>query len=346
MGCQVVEWWAYSTEAAVQWLLVWLCVTRLTAITWPSRTEALTSMRTTIIAIGAIFTCSALLSMFTFLVYDVDKEPQIAKAFMAASVRKAAFRIPKHSLVHSAGEGFNTTTFLSPSTESFVVCSARDGVEKGMLGLVLAGGTSFVLSTLVLLGLSIALGWRLVRFGRMRDRLIDRKRSQLQKELQEREMRRQSSLPRLRIRLSREARMAVTLLAISVFHLSIHLASAIDFVLMYTGYILNFSLQTMSDLAAVEEVTDALNILIHLWNCYAMVLTIPSFRAAILQFFTCGRLPKELVSQQSSLKEARTSRMSNGQPPPTAPDREALVLHEASANKRSETIDSAAIEKL
>ena len=348
MGCQVVEWCAYATEAAAQWLLVWLFVTRLTSVTWPARAECLTSMRSTSIAIAAILLASALPSLFTFFVYDIDKEPHIARAFMAASVKKPVYSRPKLShlshLLTTEG-GIDFSSFQSPSTEAYIMCSAREGVKNGRLALVLAGGTNFVLSTLILLGLSIALGWRLVLIGRTRERLTDRKRSQSLKETQEREMRRQSSLASVRIKLSRESRMAVTLLTISVVHLSIHVASVIDFVLIYTGYLLNFDHRTMNTLAAVEEVTDALNILIRLWNFYAYLLTIPSFRAALLQFITCHCLSKAPGSQRISLQEARTSRFSNGQPPPTASDREALVLQGAAAITRTEN-ESTAIDKL
>ena len=161
-------------------------------------------------------------------------------------------------------------------------------------------------------------------------------------------MRRQSSLASVRIKLSRESRMAVTLLTISVFHLSIHVASVIDFVLMYTGYLLNFDRRTMNTLAAIEEVTDALNILIRLWNFYAYLLTIPSFRAAVLQFITCHRLPKAPGSQRISLQEARASRFSNGHTPSTVADREALVPQGAAAKTATENEPSAptAIDKL
>ena len=344
----MVEWCAYATEAAAQWLLVWLFVTRVTSVTWPARADCLTSMRTTIIAIAAILLASAVPSLFTFFVYNIDNDPNIARAFMAATVKKPVYSRPKLShlshLLTTEG-GIDLSTFYSLSTEAYIICSAREGVRNGRLALVLAGGTNFVLSTLILLGLSIALGWRLVLIGRTRDRLTDRKRSQSQNETQEKEVRRQNSLASVRIKLSRESRMAVTLLTISVFHLSIHVASVIDFVLMYTGYLLNFDHQTMNTLAAIEEVTDALNIFIRLWNFYAYLLTIPSFRAAILQFITCHCLPKAPGSQRISLQEARASRLSNGQPPPTTTDREALVSRGAAAKTRTEN-ESTAIDKL
>ena len=81
----------------------------------------------------------------------------------------------------------------------------------------------------------------------------------------------------IKVKLNREEQMAVTLLLISGFHLIIHLIYMIDFVLLNSGIaIFNFPKSTIEALEVIEEVTDALNILIRLWNFYAYILTIPS----------------------------------------------------------------------
>lgn len=118
----------------------------------------------------------------------------------------------------------------------------------------------------------------------------------------------------IKVKLNRESQMAFTLLLISGFHLIIHLASAIDFALLYCGIAFDFSKSTMRMIEAGEEVTDALSILIRIWNFYALFVTIPSFRSAILEFITCRIWPKahgsiNIEKRDSSQKTHRSSRL-------------------------------------
>ena len=271
-GCQLWEWAAYSSEAAAQWLLVWLFVTRLASIRWPTRAEKFTSMRTTTIAIAVVLLYSSLSSTFTFLVYDVEIQ-----------VKKRARKISWFNATNSI---FNTT--LKETSSDYYMCNPRKAA-LGKLTILLLGGTNFIISTIVLLIVTLALGWALVKLGKTRERLTIRKSDGKEKALQNRK----PSLMNIKVKLNRESQMAVTLLLISGFHLIIHLIYMIDFVLLYSGIaIFNFPKSTIEALEVIEEVTDALNLLIRLWNFYVYILMIPSFRIAILELTTCGRWPK------------------------------------------------------
>ena len=215
-------------------------------------------MCTTTIAIAVVLLYSTLSSTFTFLVYDVEVQ-----------VKKSLRRISWFDATNSTGT-FNTT--LKQISREYYICNPRNAA-RGKLTLLLLGGTNFIISTIVLLLVSIALCWALVKFGKTRKRLILRKSDGKETALQNRKANRMS----IKVKLNREEQMAVTLLLISGFHLIIHLIYMIDFVLLNSGIaIFNFPKSTIEALEVIEEVTDALNILIRLWNFYAYILTIPS----------------------------------------------------------------------
>ena len=274
-GCQFWEWAAYSSEAASQWLLVWLFVTRLASIWWPTRAEKFTSMRTTTIVIVVVLLYSTLSSTFTFLVYDVEiQEKNITHNISCFDATNSTFRTTKNKI----SSEYNTERMCNPRK------AAREN-----LTMLLLGGNKFIISTFVLLIVTIALGWALFKFGKTRERLTIRKNDGKEKALQNRK----PSRINIKVKVNRETQMAVTLLFISGFHLIIHLIYMIDFVLLYSGIaIFNFPKSTIETLEVIEEVTDAFNILIRLWNFYAYLLTIPSFRFTILELITCGRWPK------------------------------------------------------
>ena len=229
-------------------------------------------MHTTTIAIVFVLLFATLSSTFTFWVYDVEIQ-----------VKKSS---PKIRWSDSTNITFNTS--LKKVTHEYIVCNPRKAAQ-GKLTILLLGGTNYIISTIVLLLVTIALGWRLVKFGKTRKRLTSKTENGKETSFQNRKTSRVS----IKVKLNRESQMAVTLLLISGFHLIIHFTYLIDFVLLYSGIaIFNFPNSTMQVLETIEEVADALNILIRLWNFYAYILTIPSFSAAILETCTCGRWPK------------------------------------------------------
>ena len=234
-------------------------------------------MRTTTIVIVVVLLYAMLSSTFTFWVYDVEVQ-----------VKKSS---PKIRWSDSTNITYNTTLKTVTHEYEYSVCNPRKAA-RGKLTILLLGGTNYIISTIVLLNtmlVTIVLGWRLVKFGKSRERLTSRKKNGKENRFQNRKISRVS----ITVKLNRESQMAVTLLLISGFHIIIHFTYMIDFVLLYSGFaIFNFPKSTMRVLETIEEVTDALNILIRLWNFYAYIITIPSFRVAILETYTCGRWTK------------------------------------------------------
>ena len=245
-------------------------------------------MRATAIAIFVVLLYATLSSTFTFWVYDVDVQ-----------IKKSS---TKFRLSNSTNIIYNST--LKKVTHEYIVCNPRKAA-RGKLAILLLGGTNYIISTIVLLLVTLALGWQLVKFGKTRDRLTSRTKNGKNTPSRNRK----TSSISLKIKLNRETQMAVTLLMISGLHIIIHLTYMIDFVLLYSGIaIFNFSKRTMRVLETIEEVTDALNILIRLWNFYAYIVTIPSFRFAILETYTCGRWPKSSGSINNRSFETSPSR--------------------------------------
>ena len=232
-------------------------------------------MHTTTIAIVVVLLYSTLSSTFTFMVYDVEVQ-----------VKNKTHRISWFDATNST---FRTTE--KEIFSEYYMCNPRKAsLKREKLAILLLGGTNFIISSIVLLIVTIAMGLALVKFGKTRERLTMRKRDGKEKALQNRKPYQMSSG---KVKLNRESQMAVTLLLISSLHIIIHFVYMVDFVLMYSGIaIFNFSKSTIDTLEIIEEVTDALNILIRLWNFYVYITTIPSFRFAILELITCGRCPK------------------------------------------------------
>ena len=265
-SCRLTKWAAFTAEMSSQWLLVWLCLTRIASITWPLRLKAVTAPRVTAAAIIGAVLFAVATSSFTLWTFSV-------------------------------GKGV-CTAFSAPGTEA----------NSGLLRLALLGGTQYIVSTLVLLVLSFVLAGRLLDIARQRRTLLassgaSKASGLVQATLGEggEDRNRKHEVG------SRELRMAVTILMMAALHLCVHVIGAGLWAMLYLEATSGLSPRIRQALASVAGIVDSVSILIRLWNFYAYLATIPTFRAAVFFGITCGRcttlallLPKSVAQRPTT----------------------------------------------
>lgn len=242
-----------------QWLLVWLCLTRIASITWPLELKSVISPRVTASAIAGAIIFAAATSSFTLWTFSVTKNN--CKAFAASG-----------------------------------------GAEEssGLLQLALLGGTQYIVSTFILLVLSLVLAGRLLGISRQRRVLRESFRAQNSGQ----------SAPRGEDRVkkhevvSRELRMAVTILMMAALHLCVHVIGAGLWVMLYIEATSGLSPHVRRSLRRITSVVDTASILIRIWNFWAYFATIPTFRAAVLFGATCGQCRSSEISAQRPTSES------------------------------------------
>lgn len=225
-----------------QWLLVWLCFTRIASVTWPFQLRALISLRATSIAIvGAVLFAMAT-SSFTLWTFSVARG----------------------------------------------TCTAFAGSSSGQFRLALLGGTQYIVSTLVLLLLSIVLAFRLLGIARQRRALHDSSRESTFLKASVAGSGEENRASKQAVGM-KELRMAVTILLMAALHLCVHVVGAGLWAMLYFDATSGLSPRIKQTMASVASVVDTVSICIRLWNFYAYLVTIPTFRAAVLFGVTCGR---------------------------------------------------------
>ena len=139
IACNMGSWIRFVFEDITYWVLVWITINRIAAITWVTRLGWVTSVRTTCIALGTIVIYSILINIHSFWVFNIE---------------------------HKVNRRNNRTTL---SYDIFVEAASSGFVDNA---LVMFGYLEPLVPFSLLLVLSVFLGCRLIAIASKRRKLL------------------------------------------------------------------------------------------------------------------------------------------------------------------------------
>ena len=246
-SCKLLRWCRFASESSNDWLLVCICINRIAAITWPTKLRPLTTVRASVVAIAFSVLLSCSVNILVIWDYSLIE-----------------WRLSKRSNV------------------THVSCSSVEGARQGLYLVLffewffpmLVHVTMFIACSLLCIRL-VALAVK--RHARWTDRLNSRASLQLQ----------QIQVDSLK-ETKRELQLAVAFMTMTI----------VDVVLDGTTAFLNGLLVTIAraDLThdnrpralrdATYKMQDA-SMLLRIWNFYAYIFIMPSFRYGLFELFMC-----------------------------------------------------------
>lgn len=263
-SCKLLKWCRYSSETSNDWLLVFMCINRIAAISWPTHLQVLTTVRASIVGI--------ILSV-------------------AVSCSLNSIVISSYSLIEWRSSNRSNVTFLS--------CSTVEVANKGHFFVLFFEWLFPIIPHAIMFAASSFLCFRLVAIAYKRNarRRMSKQRGSIQVHL---------------VKTQKELQLAVAFMTMTI----------VDFVFDGTTAFLNSLLvmiastdltfdnrpQTLRDVT--YKMQDA-SMLLRIWNLYAYLLIMPSFRYALFKFFT--RSTRLKGNQHTSLLKSSNSPNERGE---------------------------------
>ena len=256
--CKSIQWLRFVSEDLTGWILVWMTINRIAAITWVTRLRFLTTLRTTCIALGTIFLYSLFANTYCFWLFSIRSRPKVSQ--------------------------------ITGTNETYYSCStykAARSKNTGKIIMIMFGYIEPIFPITVLLILSIFLGIRLIIVASKRRELLSRKKSSnLISTIRNPQNTHNESVRRLDQKgIQREFQLALVIIAFSVAEILIEGSSSIlSAILAVMSRVLkdpalNYRYKLLKQIDFYFQ--DA-SILLRIWNLFAYLIIMPSFRQAIM----------------------------------------------------------------
>lgn len=271
--CKIVQWLRFVSEDLTDWILVWMTINRIAAITWATRFRSLTNLRTTSIALGTILLYSFFVNIHCLWVF---------------SIRSKAVQ-------------FRNETYYSCST--YKAIRTRQLLK---LIFVMFGFLEPIIPITILLILSIFLGIRIITVAFKRRDMLRSGSSSISKssniisaysaKKSKNENSHNGSLHTSAIDqkgMQREIQLALVFISFSVAEILIEGTSNIlSAVIALKTRVLKEPAQNdrFRVLKQIDFYFQDASILLRTWNLFAYLLIMPSFRHAVMDCLIATRL--------------------------------------------------------
>ena len=279
IACNMGSWIRFVFEDITYWVLVWITINRIAAITWVTRLRWLTSIRTTCIALGTIVLYSILFNIHSFWVFNIEQK-----------VNRR-----------------NNRTILS--CDIYVEAASSGFVDNA---LVMFGYLEPLVPFSLLVVLSVFLGCRLIAIASKRRKLLKGSVARVPLSVEshsaapqtDQNAERQGSEERW---LRKEVQLALVIISFSVAEILIEGTSDILSAILILLKSINKSdhnFTTRNNVVTLNDINFKLqdaSILLRIWNFIAYLVIMPSFRQAVIDFLKSIRLVKCKESESDSV---------------------------------------------
>ena len=273
-ACKVGSWIRFVFEDITYWVLVWITINRIAAITWVTRLRWLTSIRTTCIALGTIVIYSILFNIHSFRVFNFE----------------------------SKDNQRNNRTIQQVHCRLYVEEAAHGFVKNA---LVMFGYLEPLVPFSLLVVLSVFLGSRLITIASKRRKLLKGHETRVQLSVESQK----SSQPNQNTErqgpehseerwMKKEVQLALVIISFSVAEILIEgtsdILSAI-LILLKSIKKSDPTFKTRYYVVTLDNIDNKLqdaSILLRIWNFIAYLVIMPSFRQAVIDFLKSVRLVK------------------------------------------------------
>ena len=268
IACKMGSWIRFVFEDITYWVLVWITINRIAAITMVTRLRWLTSVRTTCIALGTIVLYSILFNIHSFWVFNIEQK---------------------------VNRRNNRT---SQSCNIYVEPAASGFVENA---LVMFGYLEPLVPFSLLVVLSVFLGCRLIMIASKRRKLLKGSTARVPLSVEshtaapqtDQNAERQGSEERW---MRKEVQLALVIISFSVAEILIEGTSDILSAILILLKSINKSdhnFATRNYVVTLNEINSKLqdsSIVLRIWNFIAYLVIMPSFRQAVIDFLKSIRL--------------------------------------------------------